>query len=124
MELVVEVIGAIVRAIFEVALGRIADFVGSIYDRIYQTVRWNSELRFPRDAGHDAGDACARRGNFLRNRQSNPVDDRLMRYSGGSSGYCSAAGGMTVPGSLRAVQMWMAFERSTGSSSEPALMLR
>ena len=45
-ELVVEVIGAIVRAIFEVALGRIADFVGSIYDRIYQTVRWNLNSDF------------------------------------------------------------------------------
>ena len=46
MELVVEVIGAIVRAIFEVALGRIADFVGSIYDRIYQTVRWTLNSDF------------------------------------------------------------------------------
>ena len=46
VELVVEVIGAIVRAIFEVALGRIADFVGSIYDRIYQTVRWNLNSDF------------------------------------------------------------------------------
>jgi hypothetical protein len=45
-ELVVEVIGAIVRAIFEVALGRIADSVGSIYDRLYQTVRWNLNSDF------------------------------------------------------------------------------
>ena len=46
VEFVVEVIGAIMRAIFEVALGRIADFVGSIYDRIYQTVRWNLNSDF------------------------------------------------------------------------------
>jgi hypothetical protein len=46
VELVVEVIGAIVRAIFEVALGHIARIVGSIYDRIYQTVRWNLRSDF------------------------------------------------------------------------------
>jgi hypothetical protein len=45
-EFVVQVIGAIVRAILEALLGRIALFFGSIYDRIYQTVRWNLNSDF------------------------------------------------------------------------------
>ena len=46
VELVAEVIGAIVRAIFEIIFGRIALFVGSIYNGIYRTVRWNLNSDF------------------------------------------------------------------------------
>ena len=52
------------------------------------------------------------------------MTERRRAYSGGSSGYCCVPGGITVPGSLREVQMWMAFEGSTGVSSEPGLMVR
>ena len=46
MELVVEVIGAIVRAIFEIILSCIGRFVGSIYNGIHRTVRWNLNSDF------------------------------------------------------------------------------
>ena len=38
--------GRVDREHVAAALGRIADFVGSIYDRIYQTVRWNLNSDF------------------------------------------------------------------------------
>jgi hypothetical protein len=45
-EFVVQIVGAIARAFFEAILGRVGLFVGFIYDRIYQTVRWNLRSDF------------------------------------------------------------------------------
>jgi hypothetical protein len=41
------------------------------------------------------------------------------RTHSGSFGNCGAPAGMIVPGSARQVQIWIAVEISTGSSSEP-----
>jgi hypothetical protein len=79
VELVVEVIGAIVRALFEVIFGRIAVFVGSVYDRIHQTVRWNLRSDFLATPVTLLLMLALGRGNFFRSRQGNPVDDRLRR---------------------------------------------
>ncbi len=41
----------------------------------------------------------------------------------GSLGNCLAAGGIAMPGNMLAVQQWIASEKSSGTSSEPPLML-
>lgn len=44
-------------------------------------------------------------------------------HATGSAGKTLALAGITTPGSLLEVQMWVAAPRSTGSSNEPPLML-
>ena len=50
MEVIVELAGAVLReiseALFRVVFGQIGRFVGFIYHRIHQTVRWNLNSDF------------------------------------------------------------------------------